>query len=431
MKDPILFRRSDTLSAENCRYWKDLLYRVTKIGTEIEVAIPKGVARPVFEAEIRQALAPSGTCNQVGRFGVQDVVPEHSGIEIRVIGRQPYFSALHNAFGAICGILLEKGARPRATCGLHFHLLTPGLAEPVPEIILANLWNLVRRYAPELRFLTSAGASRDALCRHRTHCSHLEMIRHSPGTMTMAEIQRILHESHIVPEHQNYMNLEHLRCDEQGNALTFHIEFRFPDADLCAISITAKMFLFLAMLLKAVDMSQYGVIHVGKIDQWRRKTMLLDLLSNNDGNLATSDTRGITDQVLEELRGGTRELLDLLAPTFHRFEEATALEVLWALAESPISLLRSAGYDWGNIETYLQMRSCPAGEIELDEVDRRLMKQIDLGEAVGFQDPTGWQWHTAYALFLTPQELEQRLERLRMLRGLSWDTRQGTMIFTH
>ncbi len=69
------------------------------------------------------------------------------------------------------------------------------------------------------------------------------------------------------------------------------------------IQLVTRWGVLACRLLKAVGMSQYGVIHVGKIDQWRRKTMLLDLLSNNDGNLATSDTRGITDQVLEELRG--------------------------------------------------------------------------------------------------------------------------------
>ncbi len=152
MKDPIIFRRDDTLSATDCRYWKDLLYRTVKVGTEVEVAPPKLVPRPQFEADVRAALEPSGSFERLGRYGVFDVMTEHAGIEVRVIGRQPYFSALHKQYTAILRLLIEKGGRPRATCGLHYHLLTPGLAEPVPQIILANLWNLVRRYAPELRF---------------------------------------------------------------------------------------------------------------------------------------------------------------------------------------------------------------------------------------------------------------------------------------
>lgn len=86
-------------------------------------------------------------------------------------------------------------------------------------MILVNLWNLTRRYAPELKFLTSGGEKRTALCRRRNHNSHLEMVEHSPGTMSLAEIQAILHQSRTVPEHQNFLNLEHLGFLETGDVL--------------------------------------------------------------------------------------------------------------------------------------------------------------------------------------------------------------------
>ena len=430
MKNPLIFRRDDRLSVAECLYWKDLLYRSVKVGTEIAVAPPKTISRPDFEAAVRATLEPSGSFERLGRYGVFDVITEHAGIEIRVIGRQPYFSALHRQYSDILRVLLEIGARPRATCGLHFHLLTPGLGEPVPEIVLANVWNLTRRYAPELRFITSGGASREALTRHRMYCSHLEMVQHSPGALRLAQIQRLLKNSHSVPEHQNFLNLENLGFDAAGNILPFDVEFRFPDADLCPLAVTAKTFLFLALLLKAVDLSQYGVVHVGKIDEWRRKIALLELLNNNDGGLATSDTRAVTDEVIEELRNGAQELLDLLAPTFDRFEEDEPLEVLLTLAETPISLLRSAGYDWPAIETYLRSRSAHDAATGLDDLDRRLMKHVDLGEWDHSSDPAAWQWRAARELVVTPQELERRLARLNELRGVRWDARQGTMVFT-
>ena len=45
MKDPIFLRRADLLSFEDAVYWKDLLYQVTKIGLELEVAPPKGMEK--------------------------------------------------------------------------------------------------------------------------------------------------------------------------------------------------------------------------------------------------------------------------------------------------------------------------------------------------------------------------------------------------
>ncbi len=429
MKDPILFRRSDTLDPVEASYWKDLFYRLVKIGTELEVAPPKGMARPEFEEQVRRDLAPSGTLERLGTNGVLDVQPEHCGIEIRVIGRQPHFRALQRQYQMIMNMLLARGARARPTCGLHFHLLTPTLAEPVPEIILANLWNLSRRYSPELKFLTSSGDHRDGLCRRRQHNSHLEFVRHSSGVTHMSRIQQALKESLTVPEHQNFLNLEHLGFPEGGGVLPFHLEFRFPDADLSATSVTAKTFLFLALLLKSVDLSQYGVVHVGRIQTWQRKKYLLDMLSNNDGSLATSDTRLVSDDVIEELRQGCYELLDLLAPTFERFADNPSLDVLLLLAERPLSLLRCAGYTWEQIEALLAERAL-RNEQGLDETDRKLMQRIELGEWAGKPACEAWKWSAAQELFLTPQDLERRLQHLDSLRGVRWDERQGTMVFT-
>lgn len=429
MKDPIFFRRTDTLDPEQASYWKDLLYRAVKIGTEVEVANPRDVIRDDFENEIRQALNPSGSLDRLGANGVLDVSAEHCGVEIRIIGRQPHFRALQRQYQAIFDILLSKGARARPTCGLHFHMLTPALAEPVPEIILANLWNLTRRYAPELKYLTSCGESRDGLCRRRQHNSHTEMVRHSSGVTSMVQIQKMLKESLVVPEHQNFLNLEHLCFPEPGGVLPFHLEFRFPDMDLSATSVTAKTILFLTMLLKSVDLSQYGVIHVGRTQTWQRKKSLLDLLSNNDGKLATSSTELITNEIIEELRQGCYELLDLLAPTFEGFGNNQAFDVLTSLTEHPISLLRCAGYDWQKINGMLSERA--ALDMQgLDETDRKLMQRIECGEWAGKPSSESWKWSAAEELFLTPQDLDHRLERISMQRGIRWNPRQGTMVFT-
>jgi len=436
MKEPIIFRRDDCLSHEQAMYWKDLLYRTVKIGTEIEFALPKGVRKDDFLPPLVEALQPTRDLTNLGRYGVLDVVSEHCGIEIQVIGRQPYYPALLEQYRAILDPLVEQGVRARATCGLHYHTLTVGLSEPVPEIILANIWNLTRRYAPNLKFLTSAGDRCEALCRRRNYNSHLEMVRFTPGVMSMREIQRRLRESQRVPEHQNFLNLEHVVFTDGGAVRDFHLEFRFPDADLSPTSIVAKTFLFLAMLLKAVEMSQYGVIHVGRVQEWRRKVALLDMLSNNDGNLATSDTSAVTPEVIDELRAGCRELLELLKPIFVRFarvacegsDDHPAFEVLSLLAETPLSLLRASGRNWVEIEQLLSERAAVTSG-EWDKSDRRLIRLIELAELTRHTSPEAWKWEAARELFLTPQELERRLERLDSWRGLKWDTELGTMVF--
>jgi hypothetical protein len=428
VKDPIILKRLDTLSLVEVNYWKDLFFRTLKIGTEIEVAPPKGEERPVFENQVIDLLKPSGTYDFLGPSGVISVSPEHCGVEIRVIGRQPYFRALQEQYTEINQNLLSLGARARSTCGLHFHIIAPTMAEPVPEIILANLWNLVRRYSPELRFITSSGEKRSALCRRRNHTSHKEMVRHSPIHTTMREIKQELHTSSIVPEHQNFFNLQHIGFTEDGAVFPFHLEFRFPDADLSATSITAKTFLFLAMILKAVDLSQYGVIHVGKIVPWRRKIELLDMLSNNDGELATSDTSLVDDAVIDELRQGCNELLDLLEPNLDGFQDNPSFAVLQTLAENPISLLRCAGHDWATIETMLSQKAQLA-TFSVDDIDQKLMQHIELEDWGGAKSLDAWKWQAARDLFLTPHDLETHLENIDSLRGFHWNERLGTFVF--
>lgn len=435
VREPIFFRRDDCLDPDEALYWKDLLYRVVKVGSELEFAMPKGIRKDDYLPGLVERLQPSGSIENLGRYGVLAVDSEHCGVEIRVIGRQPHFGALQRQFRVIL-CCLPDGTRVRPTCGLHFHVIAVGLGEPAPEIILSNVWNLTRRYAAELRYLTSCGSSRTALCRRRTHCSHLELVRWTSGTQRMADIQRHLKESHRVEAHQNFLNLEHVGFTEEGAVRPLHYENRFPDADLSATSIAAKTLLFLAILLKAVELSQHGVIHVGRTSQWRRKVELLDLLSNTGGALATSDTSAIDEKALDELRAGSRELLSMLKPVFGRFAGANAgypdvhpaFAVLRLLAEHPVSLLRSGGLGWGEVEHILHREaSTSCGPADGD--DHRLVRLIELVELADESAPLAWKTRAADELFLSTRELEGRLERLDRWRGIRWDRALGSMVF--
>ncbi len=428
MKDTVFFKRDNTITPEQASYYKDLLYRGIKIGTEIEVSPPKGVKRPVFEEAVKEDLHPSGTYEHLGETGVLDVKPEHCGIELRVIGRHPHYQAMFSQFSDIMSILRKHGARPRPICGMHFHLIPVGISEPIPEIILANLWNLVRRYAPALKFICSCGDKPERLCRRRNHNSHLELVKHSSGTTRMPVIQEMLKQSHIVPEHQNFMNLQHVWFDERGDVSRFHIEFRFPDVDLCPASIVAKIFLVLAISLKAVDLSQFGVIHVGKYSLWKRKKSLLDMLSNNEGYGGGSDTSQLTWEDIEEIKGYGWELLDLLGTVFSRFENNPSLDILYLLNETPISLMRTSGMSWEDINRLVNARS-RASLNEFDNIDLRLIKIVELMEIDEMPDDKSWCWQVAKELRLTPQELQRRLRKLEKTRGMTWNHEKGTMVF--
>ena len=167
---------------------------------------------------------------------------------------------------------------------------------------------------------------------------------------------------------------------------------------------------------------------MGKIKPWRRKTFLLDILSNNAGKLATSDTSDLTAEMIIELSQGCHELLDLLTPVFERFSDNPSLKVLRRLADKPISLLRCSALDWPGIETHLT-RQINLHDFNLDETDRKLMQAVELEEWTQINSLESWKKIVARELFLSRPDFEKRLTRLQQLRGLRWDGTLGTCLF--
>ena len=421
---PAFLSRTDSLTLAEARYFQDLLYRAVKIGTELEFALPKGVLRQDFQPRIEEALHPSGDMNRLGELGVYDVIKEHCGVEILVIGRHPHWDALLNQYQRIILPLLAEKIRMRPTCGLHFHILGTGLAEEIPEIILANLWNMARLFAPGLKFLTSGGENRQALCRRRQHNAHQEFMRLSPQQQSMAEIQELLRKSLEVPEHQNFFNIEHVRFSTTGSISDFHLEFRFPDGDLCPVSITAKTFLFLTMMLKAVEISKFGLL---KADDslMESNCRLMDMISNNDGKLATSDTAAVDDAALEKYRNNACGLLVFLKSVFLLLDNPSEL-VLQQLAAQPISLRRSQGERWEEIEDELLDHITP--QPPLDSTDYELIKIIELGLLTDIGSQHCWLEATAQFLHLPENEIRQRLQSYTN-RSPVWREELGSMVF--
>jgi hypothetical protein len=421
---PSFVPRPDSLTLPAARYFQDLLYRAVKIGTELEFALPKGVLREDFQPRIEKALQPSGDMNQLGELGVYDVIREHCGIEILVIGRHPHWDALLNQYNRIILPLLAEKIRMRPTCGLHFHILGTGLAEEVPEIILANLWNMARLFAPGLKFITSAGKNRQVLCRRRQHNAHQEFMRLSPEKQSMKEIQDVLKKSMDVPEHQNFFNIEHIRFGKSGSIASFHLEFRFPDGDLCPVSITAKTFLFMTMMLKAVEISKFGLL---KVDNSSLETnnRLMDMISNNDGKLATSDTSAIDETALGKYRNNAEGLLFFLKSIFLLLDNP-AEPVLQQLALEPISLRRDQGQSWEEIEDELLSHIHP--QPALDSSDYEIIKIIELGLLPGIGNKDCWLEAAAQFLQLPINEISKRLQGYKN-RSPVWQEELGSIVF--
>ncbi|MCI5167107.1 MAG: hypothetical protein D3903_13685, partial [Candidatus Electrothrix sp. GM3_4] len=275
------------------------------------------------------------------------------------------------------------------------------------------------------KFITSAGKNRQAICRRRQHNAHQEFMRLSPEKQSMAEIQAVLKKSMVVPEHQNFFNIEHVRFRKSGNISNFHLEFRFPDGDLCPVSITAKTFLFMTMMLKAVEISKFGLLKIDSAPLMETNNRLMDMISNNNGKLATSDTNAIDDAALEKYRNNAQGLLFFLKSIFLLFDNPSEL-VLQQLALEPISLRRNQGKNWKKIEDELLSHIHP--QPSLDNFDYELIKIIELGLLTGLGNKKCWLESAAQFLILPANEISKRLRGYKN-RSPVWQKELGSIVF--
>ena len=338
----------ERLSDEEASYWKTLLFRSMKIGVELEVCEPPDRERSEVIRWLKEELKPSKSNRFLGESGVLTVSRELKGLEVKIVGRNPIFDHFTRQIRRVCRTLLEMGCVPDGACGMHFHLIAAPLLRDLPATVLANLWTLTRWYGAPLRYLMSAGSCREALTRRRFFCDHSVLCSKDAAREGILEVKRHLDGGETIKGHYSFINLEHVvfRGPERIGGL--HVEYRFPDMDLVAPSIVAKGYLFVALVLRAVELSKYGALELEAGDLERRLN-LLSRLSNNKGEECLSDTSRLDDKDIATLSELSHAMLKELRSTLTYFEPMVS-RVLTYLATNPISSLRSAGNDWLEVE---------------------------------------------------------------------------------
>jgi len=135
-----------------------------------------------------------------------------------------------------------------------------------------------------------------------------------------------------------------------GDAYPLHVEFRFSDGHWIPSVAAALPCLLYALLLKAVDISRYGMLLVGSKEEIKRRHEVRTCLLNNNGNwrsLRISYTAGI-EEYFDELREQSHEMLRLTKGVLEKL--GSSYQVLLQLADFPISVMRSSGSSWEEIK---------------------------------------------------------------------------------
>lgn len=394
----------EAISFEDVKKFVHYFKTQLRIGVELEKDNSRGRSR-----ELATALRPTHDYNRMGAFGVYDIVPDGSlsqnGQEVLVIGANEEFSSWHRKMKAIHEILKEHGYHETQKCGMHYHLLTVQ-QETIPEVIIKNLYQLVRYFSDALVWMGScqrgAGKNRGLSQWSKFH----PMMTKSPVGRTIRELQQELGDRYMAfnicgrgfhAQHRGETGF--LRFD--GNAVQgLHVEFRWPDGSDSPAHIVALGNLFRALVLKAVELSEFGIVHV---DHDRREWQTLkERITRMSGGYAMNEA----DQ--EICKAKAKQLTKTVRNQLLSFD-GSSIAVLEKIGETPPSALKNLGRSWAKIENYYY----PEYMQETD-ANSELRKAIIRQKVVGCKNKRDWEVAMAKELGLGSFEtLRDRMDALK------------------
>lgn len=358
---------------------------------------------------IGKDLQPTRFVGEHGATGTYKVCRDGSllgdgGVEVATVGRRVQFMPLYEMIRNIVDISKRHGAYTNERCSIHVHMLasylTPSFGEgdkgdryiaseitelerPVPEIIVANFHQLVRRYQCALIWMTAAGEKRNKLTRwekFRKSILPYSAVRHK-----MPVVVKEVGSASKSKRKYALMNYELMRFNEIGEAERLHVEGRYMDGCLSAAAITAHACLLFGLMVKAVEISRHGVLQSGNHQYMKLQREIYARLCNNDGPWDAdrhSDTSNL-DPYIPELQKQSRQLIRLVKNTLSELSPAD--EILRALAERPIAMRRIDGQSWEDIERDLM----PEVEYRSD-LEESLLRIVSLGAISECETASEW-----------------------------------------
>jgi hypothetical protein len=393
---------------------------------------------------------PSGFVGKVGKSGALDVIKDGSlpggGIEVPTVGRRVHWQSFYKMCKGIIDPIVERGGFVNERCGQHFHVLAGyfqkgvgqsinELEEPMPEIILANLHQLHRRYELAMFWIMSGGDSMENLTRWARF--RQPIFKYSSLRNKMPQVQKDLARNIVCMSGSNqngkYASVAYHFCtfDAAGDVDTFHIENRIADGCLSPAVIATWAMMCYALVKKAVRLSQYGVMEVGDAEFGERvkeaTPHLIDGANRSWDGSRHADTSGIGPSI-PFLRESARELVQLLKPEMGSL--GPAFNIMVDLAEKPCSLRRTEGDSWSKIEADLYgPYSQPEGGDSSDS-EEEVRELVDWATITECENVQAWAEEVAAYLGHEAEDVEQAVVELMESGNYRWSDAIGSLITT-
>lgn len=358
---------------------------------------------------LRETLAPSQSYGNISASGVHSVVcdgsllgkgKEGKGAEVVTVGRRMDYWEFFNMISDIVRESGSKGAYMNERCSIHVHMLASyydvkeganprsnvsELEKPLPQIVLANFHQLCRRYQNAITWMSMGLDDYDHLTRWEKF--RVSILDTSPVSQSMKEVIYELENISGKPGGKYaWVNYMFSQFDNNRDLTRFHVEMRAMDGIMSPSAVTALSCLNYALIIKAVEISKYGLLEVGP-KEWMDQTKQLKKCILNNCSSYDSDRLTDTSCLGEKERKILQvESMDLLNQVKHiLFKIGPAYEVLEKLAEKPTAYWRCEGESWEKIESRLEVYR-PVETI----LDQKLFELIDFRTFTNCKDEDAW-----------------------------------------
>ena len=400
--------------------------------------------------ELGHILQPSKNLATVGSNGVFEITTDGSlsgdrGVEVTTVGRRVNYDVFYTQSFRILKEAVSRGAYINERTSIHMHLVAGyftlsadgevkykkggyrssrcinELEKEAPDIILMNFHQLVRRYQNALTWISSSGESLDRLTRWSKF--RKPILKFSP--IRSNSMYKILEELSAHDGHNGrYAFINYSNCTWVDNYLTrLHLEARFCDGMLSPSAVSAMGILFYSLMLKAVWLSQYGVLKAGDEEYMKQAYTIQKSLLNNDGDYGGPRHSNTADfePYRETVRSQAAEMLGLLQSELKK--HGPSVKVLQKLADMPCSLRLIRGDSWDKIESDLSEKvdtSLP----HMEEV----LSTIDTLRVDDCADKNEWFGAVAEDLSIETSDVEKIVGSLLSSQKIVWEPAVGTFL---
>lgn len=398
-------------------------------------------------------FAPNNTYGQVNKSGVHSITTDGSllgkkGMEVITIGRRVDYWEFHKMARHIIEESVNKGAYMNERCSIHMHALasyygktTPAptesmsipskvteLERDMPEIILANLHQLVRRYQNAMTWMLMGLDDPE-------HLTRWEKFRVSilPISAVMHHMRDVRQEVSNISGGTKYgwINYNQIGFGNDGGINRFHVEFRAADGLLSPSAVAAIGCMYYALIIKAVEISRFGLVEIGDKAWMSKAQEVKEAILNGMGDYKgsrfgdTSSLHRYYDTLIEESMDLVRQLKAIL------IKIGPAYEVLEKLAERPCALRLVDGHSWERIEADLQVKIDNE-----DKIDMLLNEVVTLNQIC--ECDTEEEWIKAVGILLkessavseevTEDRIRTYMEKRKEEGELIWSNKIGAPI---